>query len=165
VQVTDANGNGVAGVNLTMSVLSIRYLKGERAWNGSNWTGYAGGTPTGICPDEDVNRNGVLDENLPVFTEDTNNSGRLEAGNVALVTPSSVTTDATGVALIGVVYPQEHAYWLEVTLEARAGVAGTETARATKFLLPGAANDFNREDNAPPGPTSPFGVNGCAAPD
>jgi hypothetical protein len=163
VQVTDANGNGVAGVNLTMSVLSIRYLKGQRAWNGSSWLGYAGGTPTGICPDEDVNRNGVLDV-TPTSTEDANSSGRLEAGNVALVTPSSVTTDATGVALIGVVYPQEHAYWLEVTLEARAGVAGTETARATTFLLPGAANDFNREDNAPPGPISPFGVNVCAAP-
>jgi hypothetical protein len=159
VQVTDANGNGVAGVNLTMSVLSIRYLKGRRAWNGSSWLGYLGGAPTGICADEDVNRNGVLDPG-----EDANGSTRLEAGNIALVSPSSVTTDSTGIALIGVLYPQEHAYWLEVTLEARAGVAGTETARATTFLLPGAANDFNREDNTPPGPTSPFGVNVCAAP-
>jgi hypothetical protein len=159
VQVTDANGSGVAGASLTMSVLSVRYLKGQRAWNGSSWTGYLGGAPTGICADEDVNRNGVLDPG-----EDANGSTRLEAGNIALVSPSSVTTDSSGIALIGVLYPQEHAYWLEVTLEARAGVAGTETARATTFLLPGAANDFNREDNAPPGPTSPFGVNVCAAP-
>jgi hypothetical protein len=159
VQVTDANGSGVAGANLTMSVLSIRYLKGQRAWNGSSWTGYLGGAPTGICADEDVNRNGVLDTG-----EDVNGSTRLEAGNIALVSPSAVTTDATGVALIGVLYPQEHAYWLEVTLEARAGVAGTETARSTTFLLPGASSDFNRQETAPPGPSSPFGVNVCAAP-
>lgn len=159
VQVTDANGNGVANQSLTVSVLSVRYLKGRRAWTGTSWAGYEGGAPTGICADEDVNRNGVLDPG-----EDANGSTRLEAGNIALVAPSAVTTDTNGVALIGVLYPQEHAYWLEVQLEARTTVAGTETARATTFLLPGLASDFNRQDVAPPGPVSPFGVNACAAP-
>lgn len=159
IQVTDANGSGVANANLTLSVLSIRYLKGIRAWNGATWLSYLPASPP-TCNDEDINRNGQLDPG-----EDLNTSTRLEAGNIALVSPSSVQTDATGVALIGVLYPQEHAYWLEVRLEARAVVAGTETARATTFLLPGLATDFNRETVAPPGPTSPFGVNACGAPD
>lgn len=159
VQVTDANANGVANASLTLSVLSVRYIKGRRAWNGSSWTGYNPASPP-VCSDEDANRNGQLDPG-----EDFNGSGRLEAGNIALVTPNAVQTDSSGVALVAVLYPQEHAYWLEVTLEARTTVSGTETARATTFLLPGLASDFNREDNAPPGPVSPFGVNVCAAPD
>ena len=156
IQVTDANGNGIANASLTLSVLSVRYIKGFHVFSGT-WAAY--GTPVYTCNDEDANRNGQLDAG-----EDFNGSGRLEAGNVALVTPNSVTTDASGVALISVLYPQEHAYWLEVTLEARAGVSGTETARATTFLLPGLSNDFDQIDDAPPGPVSPFGRNACNLP-
>jgi hypothetical protein len=155
IQVTDANGNGVANANVNVSIVSIRYYKGRRAFANASWANYLGGAPI-ICSDEDANRNGVLDTG-----EDFNGSGRLEAGNIALVTPNAVQTNASGFAIVDVLYPQEYAYWLEVTLEARAGVAGTETARASSFLVPGSTADFSSQNVGPPGPTSPFGVNAC----
>jgi hypothetical protein len=159
--VTDATGNGVANVALTTSVLSLRYGKGTRAFppGASSWQ-----TPGIACTDEDTlvpatARNGVLDPG-----EDFNNSGRIEAGNIAVVAPRQVTTNAQGLALVTITYPQEHAFWLEVVFEARTSVQGTEFARATTFVLPGAANDFGTQGTSPPGFTSPFGVNACSAP-
>ena len=158
IQMTDSAGNGVPNVPLVVSIVSDNYLKGSRAFVNGSWTGY---NPVfGPCLDEDVNRNGQLDPG-----EDFNSSGRLEAGNIALVTPSSVTTDDEGIALIEVKYPQEFAYWLNVTLEASATVSGTEYKRASHFLLPGASTDFNTQTTAPPGPNSPFGINACNLPD
>ncbi|MFO1427066.1 MAG: Ig-like domain-containing protein [Steroidobacteraceae bacterium] len=162
IAVTDANGNGVAGVPLTVSVLTQRYLKGNRAWNGTSYAGYA--APVYTCIDEDslvpaTARNGVLDPG-----EDFNNNGRIDIGNIALVTPRSVTTDSTGIALVDVLYPQDAAYWVEVSLEARASVQGTEFVRSTTFLLPGSTADFTNQQVSPPGPRSPYGVNPCATP-
>ena len=111
-----------------------------------------------VCPDEDGNRNGVLDLDL---NEDANNSGRIEAGNIATVTPRNAVTDDKGFAIISVFYPQEYAYWLVVELEARASVQGTEFVRTSTFALPGSVPDFT--GTAPPGPVSPFGTsNTCA---
>lgn len=156
IQVTDANGNGVPNVPLTITILSLDYLKGRRAFvsGGPGWSAYA--SPFYVCADEDANRNGVLDPG-----EDFNNSTRLEAGNVALVSPRNAVTNDQGVATVAVVYPQEFAYWLDVRLEVSASVGGTETRRSTQFRLPGAASDFNTQTTAPPGPVSPFGVNPC----
>jgi hypothetical protein len=56
------------------------------------------------------------------------------------------------------------AFWLEVTLEARASVQGTEFRRSSRFLVPGAASDFNNENIAPPGRVSPFGTQVCSSP-
>lgn len=157
IQVTDANGNGVAGVPLTVSVLSTTYYKGRRVFLGTWANRDTAGNANYTCADEDTNRNGVLDAG-----EDFNGNGRLEAGNIALATPSSVVTDSTGLALVDVLYPQEYAYWLDVTLEARAAVQGTEYTRTSNFTLAGLSTDFNQQNVAPPGPVSPFGTNICS---
>lgn len=159
IQLTDANGNGVPNVPVTTSVLTDRYLKGFRVYQNGSWANY--GTPNYVCQDEDTlvpstARNGQLDPN-----EDFNNNGRLDVGNIALVTPAQATTNAQGVALVDVLYSRDVAYWLDVTLEARAAVQGTEFSRSTSFRLPGLASDFNTQGIAPPGPISPFGVNAC----
>lgn len=157
VQITDSSGNGVANVPLVVSIVSVNYYKGRRAWNGTSYRAF---NPFfGPCADEDLNQNGVLDPG-----EDFNTSTRLEAGNIALVTPSNVTTDENGTALVDVFYPQEHAYWLDVVLEASASVEGTEVKRASHFTLPGLADDFTNQAIAPPGETSPFGVQACNSP-
>ncbi len=156
VQVTDAAGNGVRNVPVTMSIVSQLYFKGRRVVSGTAWTTQV----TATCQDEDLNRNGVLD-----LGEDFNGSTRIEAGNIATVSPRNVVTNDSGVALVDVVYPQEHAFYLQVVLEARTAVQGTEFARSSTFVLPAAASDFNNVQNAPPGPTSPFGVaSDCANP-
>ena len=65
--------------------------------------------------------------------------------------------DANGFALISVYYPQEYAYYLQVTLQAQAQVQGTAFSAGSTFLLAGIASDFNDLTNSPPGPVSPFG--------
>lgn len=153
VQVTDSNGNGVANVALSLRMLSQRYYKGYRSAAVSPATGWTTTyTVAGGCADEDVNRNGILDSG-----EDFNTSTRIEAGNIAAVTPSNATTDADGFALVSVYYPQEYAYYLDVTLSASATVQGTEYVRTSSFMLPGSSTDFNSTTNAAPGPVSPFG--------
>lgn len=170
VQVTDAQGNGVNQVPVSLSILSERYWDGIRVYMDppGAWITQPGlnALPLNGCMDEDINvnplynRNGVLDPG-----EDFNGSGKIEAGNVATVVAqggggSTVITDANGFALVDVYYPQDHAYWVEVTLEARASVQGTEYARATTFILDGLASDFQSENSSPPGVNSPFGTDG-----
>jgi Bacterial Ig-like domain (group 1) len=190
VFVTDAQGNGVPNVQVTLSVLSQLYWEGVRTFppGAQSWTQPSGpGFPA--CFDEDTNRNGALDgaedglvncngvldpgedvNNNGVLDlgEDFNGSCRIEAGNIATVSVQGVgggtlTTDQNGFGLVDVQYPQEYAYWLEVTLEARTSVQGTEFGKATTFLLPGSVNDFGSENTSPPGVVSPFGIDqNCA---
>lgn len=167
VQVTDSNGNGVANVPVSLRILSEGYYKGFRVVAGSSWTTQytvvAGspGTVSGTsqaCQDEDTlglpayQRNGILDPG-----EDYNSNGRLEAGNIATVTPSNAVTNASGFVLVNVFYPQEYAYYLDVLLSASTTVQGSEYVRTSRFLLPGISSDFNSVNRGPPGPVSPFG--------
>jgi hypothetical protein len=170
VQVTDANGNGVDQVDLTVSVLSERYWEGSRAFVDppGAWVTRLGteALPALGCPDEDINnRNGILDAG-----EDLNGSGRIEAGNIASAVAqdgggNTITTDVNGFALVDLFYPQDHGLWVEVTLEARTSVQGSEFAESQTFRLPILAADVAQETTAPPGPDSPFGADGdCGTP-
>jgi hypothetical protein len=167
IQVTDAQGNGVNAVDVVVSVLSQRYWGGYRVWTGTVWAPvYPGPDNLTGCLDEDIlTRDGVLGP-----TEDFNQNGRLEAGNILSVAPSggtgnSVRTNANGFALIDVYYPQEYTSWIEATLQASTSVQGTEFAEATTFVPTGLATDFNRQDVEPPGIVSPFGQDGdCLTP-
>ena len=154
IQVTDALGVGVAGQAVQVSILSDFYMKGFRVFplGASGWST----TVIATCPDEDVNRNGILDAG-----EDFNLSGQLEANNIATVSASgggSLVSDQNGFVLVDVTYPQEFAFYVRVTLQATvAEVGGTEFAESATFTLTGAASDFNNQNNSPPGPVSPFG--------
>ena len=178
VQVTDSNGNGVANVPVSLRILSEAYYKGIRVAAvapANGWTtAYTvpAGSPGTIsatsvaCQDEDTlgvpafQRNGILDPG-----EDYNGSGRLEAGNIAAVTPSNAVTDASGFVLVNVFYPQEYAYYLDVLLSASTTVQGTEYVRTSRFMVPGISTDFNDNNKAPPGPVSPFGrATSCSNP-
>lgn len=174
VQVTDSNGNGVANVPVSLRVLSDIYFKGFRSPAGTSWgTTYTvvAGSPGTVnggqgCQDEDTlgvaanQRNGILDPG-----EDYNGNGRIEAGNIATVTPSNAVTDANGFVTVSVFYPQEYAYYLDVSLSASTTVQGTEYVRTSRFSLPGISGDFNDLDKGPPGPVSPFGrATTCSSP-
>jgi hypothetical protein len=167
VLVTDANGSPVQGARVELNIYPTRYQKGYYALFFDPLTGDCTGwgkvptvTPASAlpnddnddqaCDNEDVNRDGLLNP-----AEDINNNGTLEPGNVASA-PASVTTDATGFALFDLVYAKEFT-WVEVELEARATVAGSEAASTARFFLPGLASDFEDCDAAPPGVLSPYG--------
>ncbi len=161
IQVSDSQGNGVEGVTVQAGILSNAYAKGfwfydvlQSAW--------VQNVTAGPCADEDINRNGVLDAG-----EDFNSSGRIEAGNIATVVAQTgnggtFTSDAGGFGIVDVIYPQDHARWVNVTLEATTSVQGTEFAEASNFYLPINGDDVDSENEAPPGVISPFGSGGAA---
>jgi Big-like domain-containing protein len=157
VQVSDSQGNGVAGVNVQVGILSDAYFKGFWTYDqlSSAWVQILRAGP---CADEDINRNGVLD-----LGEDFNNSGRIEAGNIAAAVPQSgsngsFVTDNGGFGIVDVFFAQDHARWVAVTIEATTSVQGTEFAKASSFILPINGEDVNDQNQVPPGVNSPFGV-------
>jgi hypothetical protein len=165
VQAVDSSGHGITGVTVDFTVTSLGYLKGERVWNSvvSTW-GTVGSTSVsdpddytldGIdgCLSEDLNDSGIYEA-----SEDYNGNGKLDPGLVASTDISSAMTGTGGSATVNIIYPKDHAYYVAVKLTATASVSGTQSSTSVSFWLPGAAADFNTENTAPPGPTSPYGI-------
>ena len=170
VYVTDSNGVAVPNINLTIKILPVDYRKGNLVFGGGSW-GYDI-TPGHffLCQNEDQNFNGILDASL---SEDFNQSGFLEPGNVISVTTAQTTTAATsgtartgadGRATISLLYAESYVPWIKVKLVAQAIVSGTESSREAQFVVDGLAADFNSGSVPPAGVVSPFGVNDCATP-
>lgn len=167
VQVADAAGNPVAGQLVTLRLDPESYDKGYRTGTppiaSSTVTGPLTNTFTVFvnngtlsCANEDTNRNGILDAG-----EDFNGNGTLEPGTPATVT-ASVTTDPSGNGTFDVVYPKDYANWLQVKITGTIQVAGTESTKAIRFLLPMSEADTSN----PPGMTSPYGTaSACNIPD
>jgi hypothetical protein len=157
--VTDAAGNAVpAGTQVRFSLVPTRYGKGVYNFVtvDSRWE-QALSSP--LCASEDININGNLDAG-----EDLNSNGKLDPGNVASVN-ASATTDANGIALVTLEYARSFATWVEVRLQASAGVVGNDPPTTTTFFLPALASDFTDKNVSPPGAISPFGVGAtCADP-
>ncbi|MEZ5564108.1 MAG: Ig-like domain-containing protein [Gammaproteobacteria bacterium] len=172
VLVTDVEGNAVANKTVQASIRSREYAKGSLTYVDPVWT-YKPPAPV-WCPDEDVNLNGILDPG-----EDQNGSGKIEAGNVALVaavpesaplgnpcataggtgTSANVVTNSQGRARVCVFYPQNYALWLKARLTAKASVTGgTEFSESSLFTLEVLADDVDSENESPPNQYSPFGA-------
>ncbi|MEN9659617.1 MAG: hypothetical protein RL571_3082 [Pseudomonadota bacterium] len=169
VIVTDAAGNPVAGVQVTLAVIPTNYLKGVYRPDGDSdgdgkpdfWLQH----PSAVCLSEDKNNDGILDpgEDDPA-DGNGNGNGRLEPGFVATVydalNPSSntVKTDETGSAFIKVLYGKNYSSWTVVKLQATIRVEGSEYSNVAVFNLPGLAKDYTDIKIPPPGVTSPFGI-------
>ncbi len=159
VVVVDAAGNVVPDVTLVASVDLPVYRKGSYAISGGAWT--VG--QTAVCPNEDTNRNGVLEA-----SEDVNGNGTLEPRkadvSIRLLSPK---TDAAGSAILEVTYNQNHGTWLDALVTvAASGIAGTE-GRASYLLSPVPVDAASaRNTNASPAyQVSPYGTVGdCTDP-
>ncbi len=159
VYVTDASGAAVPNQTVTLSAIPTRYRKGQLTYptDGPTWT-FAAGSPVG-CPSEDQffsdgrRNNGVLDSG-----EDTNVNGLLTPGNVAIVSPASVTTDSAGLATFNLLYGEQYATWVDADVVATAIVSGTESRSTFPFALTGVVDDFSSEAVAPAAAHSPFGT-------
>ncbi len=154
--VTDAAGNPVVGQSVRFALRPARYQKGFYQPAVAPATGWAQ-VVKNICPNEDLNFNGILDAG-----EDLNGSRALEPGGVATVNATGAT-DATGNATATITYPKDHSTWTEVILEARTGVVGNDPPTTTQFFLPGASADYANTSVAPPGQSSPYGVTASCA--
>jgi hypothetical protein len=170
VQAQDASGNAVNNVVVTLAIHSLQYGKGGWVVYNGSWTqtGTPGGAPyttqppgITVCANEDVDGTGIYEA-----SEDLNNNGKLDPGNVAAVAPGTVTTGpitlqggtvVNGSAQLTVTYPQDHADWVQSLLTATTTVAGTETTTTSTFWLPMLAADVTNVTVEPPGIISPYG--------
>jgi hypothetical protein len=138
--VTDAAGNPTPDANFQLRALPLQYFKGFYVKNEEDeFVPFT----TAACANEDVNANGILDEDLG---EDVNGNGILDPGNVASV-PTTLPLDADdGSVQFNVTYTQDRGNWVQMRLTARAAVAGTETTERADFILPILEDDA---DNPP----------------
>ena len=163
VQAADASGHGLSGVTITFSVQSITYSMGSMtnftagSWLPPNYTKFG-------CPATEVYEfNGQIVSPAP---NPVPQGYVLTAipGSVATTDVSSAVTNAAGSAGVNLIYPQDHAYWVQVALTATATVSGTQNSTTATFLLPGAATDYTTQTVGPPGQVSPYGTNSSCYP-
>lgn len=148
---SDADGNPVPDVSINMSVLTFQFQKGY--WAGDQVANQWFRVVNVTCPDEDLDRDGVLDPG-----EDTDGDGVIDVGNEALIAPGTAVTGADGTAQIGITYAQEAGGWLQVIVEARTSVQGTEFTETAEFILPVLADDVSDLEVSPPGNLVPEDV-------
>lgn len=185
--VTDSAGNPAVGQQVRFVLRPNRFFKGQFVWNAaptSMWLPVY----REYCGNEDINFNGIVGAvsaiaapvattaaagnagmpvplvqggsavgGIAVASNDYNGNARLDPGNVASVN-GTATTDANGFALATISYAKSYAYWVEVVLEARAGVVGNDPPANTLLILPGVAADYSTQAVSPPGQLSSFGI-------
>jgi hypothetical protein len=176
VLVVDSSGQAKADVQISPSVDLVAYLKGFYVRSGT-WTRSpaAGGSVSGICLNEDINRNGVIEavENdglptaSPIGPVEDNGNGTLEPrkSDVAISMVDGNRTNSSGIAILQIEYPKNVATWVNFLITvAASGVSGTEGRATWSGQLGAEADEFT----ATPPPSfvvSPYGTaTSCANP-
>jgi len=158
VQVTDANNNPVPNQVVTLRMRPVAFSLGSAC------------TVTATYCSEDVNGNGSLDPGedgtrtrtteatagscptvLPAVTgiPDSNLTPQNSDGGGV---PSTVTTDASGIAAFNLTYLKGSAYWVINKLTATVSSSGTETSKSTIFRLAPSVPDVGPPCSLPASP-------------
>ena len=162
VSVVDAAGNAKPDVNLSVSVDLPTFYKGDLCIINTTTCAFPGVTSgwrkntTATCPNEDANRNGVLETG-----EDADNDQRLEPGksdvSVRLLSPK---TGVDGLAILQIEYPRNFGLWVVANITVNAsGISGTE-GRATYVQdpVPVPVTALTNTQTEPAFIRSPYGV-------
>ena len=180
VQVNDSSGLAKADVQIAPSIDLLSYLKGNWEVLGDQWV-QGGVNPLGVggslnwrrgqqtvCPNEDLNRNGVAEVYANGDVEDANGSFNLTNGRPALEPRKADVsisfegpsrTNANGQVVLKITYPQNVASWVEFNiLVAASGVAGTEGRANYRSVLPVIAAQVTDIKSRPAFHDSPYGV-------
>jgi hypothetical protein len=158
VQAADSSGHGLSGVTVTFSVQSISYSMGAMlTYVSPSW--YQPGT---MYTKQNCPATHVYEYNGQIVSPPPNPvpSGYVLTsipGSVATTDVSSAVTNGQGSASVNLLYPKDHAYWVQVALTATATVSGTQNSTTATFMLPGLASDYTTQTTAPPGQYSPYG--------
>jgi Bacterial Ig-like domain (group 1) len=153
VLAVDSNGDPVVGATITLSVQSVTNASGLVAFELGTWVaGTSAWTqkPTYNCPNQDVLDNGV-------YQAPTDLAPTMYPGSIAAVSVGSLVTDSTGSGEFSVIYPEDHAGWVQVVLTATATVSGTQGSASATFWLPMLASYVTNIGTEIPGQTSPYG--------
>ncbi|MCX7176539.1 MAG: Ig-like domain-containing protein [Proteobacteria bacterium] len=135
VLVVDNAGTAVKNALVTLSAFPTQYFAGFRDHVTCAPT-YNLGYPKA---NEDINENDNLDPG-----EDVNADGAITpAHSTAGTVPSTVTTDANGVATFNLTYQKQYASWIQDRVRAKVVVSTgtTESTNELKFILPYAQAD------------------------
>lgn len=158
VSVADSSGRAKPDVVITPSVDLTDFFTGFLTWDGSAWV--VGG-PVYQCPNEDINRNNVLEAGENYFQR----SGQpvvLEPPKSAVTistTPSNGRTGPDGTMVVSVQYPKNYGYWVQMELTvAASGISGTEARASILRILDVDATAISRETPPPAFVESPFGT-------
>ncbi len=140
--VSDSAGIPKANASVSATLRASSYRVGYWLSGADGWSQVF--LHDGWLPSEDKNNPGFCDSG-----EDVNGDGVLTPGNVASYTVESLT-NASGVAVLNIVYPKSFAQWAQMQLEVTAVVGGTEGKNAITIPLPILAADVQNQDIAPP---------------
>jgi hypothetical protein len=155
VTAVDSAGHGLSGVTITYSVQSVAYAMGYYTYVSPAWAQTF--TANNCTPTQVEEYNGVINPQppptgvTPVLTS--------IPGSVAATDVSSAVTSSSGTASVNLIYPKDHAFWVQVALTATATVQGTQNSATATFWLPGLASDYATQTVMPPGEISPYGEN------
>jgi len=172
VLVADSNGSAIAGATVSLKAFPSRFRTG--AWFNASYTS---GTTlikqwlpciTGTFPNEDGNKNLILDAGEDVTHTTTGNTCTVNSavtppvlvvGGAAIIyaanftldppnsaagtLPQTVITDSKGVANFVLTYLKGSSKWIETEVTASTLVLGTETTAHIKFWLPAAKADID----------------------
>lgn len=152
-------GNAYPGVTPSVDTLTTSWVRGNAT----------------VCDNEDLNRNGVGETFFDsihgaLVPEDQNGSGNLSPqrpmldprkADVTIAVEGNATTDANGIVVLKIEYPQNIGSWVRFNiLVSASGVAGTEGRANYEGVLPVLASALTSKDVPPPFRTSPYGTQG-----
>ncbi len=182
VQVADGGGKPIEGATVQVSIEPIDYYEGwldlvdtvgdtqvnasnPATWSADRWAIVA----SQRCVSEDQNGNRILDAG-----EDTNNNGRLDPQDSALIAPITdgsgqpgqatiegngvLTTNASGSGFFNLVYPVSNAMWSTVRITARAQELGVESVDHYSTTLKALSTEMDDTSTSPPHRFSPYGT-------
>jgi hypothetical protein len=151
VSVVDSAGRALPDVDLVVSLDLTDYRKGFYALVGDAWVKQT----NHLCPNEDTNRNGVLESG-----EDADSDGRLDPGKSDVsVSLLQTKTRVDGTAELQILYAKSFGSWVDVKITvAASGVSGTE-GRAVYVVspIPVDAASIKNKDVPPAYQLSPYG--------
>lgn len=155
VAVSDAAGNAVANAQISASVDLRIYRKAQGISVVNNSVGYS--SPPVLCPNEDTNRNGLVDTG-----EDVNGNGTIEPrkADVIISYVGGRVTGANGRTTIQVEYPQNVAYWIDYAVKVTTSVAGSEGVVEKVYLTEALIEDIENGSFLKP----PYGSQACNSP-
>ena len=139
VLVTDANGSPVKQSLVSLNLWPSHFRTGYWQYTLFSNGVYSNCIPIieGTRPNEDVNRNLIMDEG-----EDINQDGQLTPPlSAAGAVPATLVTDETGIANFYLIYTKASSAWIVDELTASTVVSGTETRSTYRFVLPWAKSD------------------------
>ena len=164
VQVVDSSGVAKPDVQVTPSIDLLKFYKGYWEPTTDGWVQQTEAS----CDNEDLNRNNTNEVYADGWVEDANGSFNLTPGrpaleprkaDVAVSFEGASRTNASGIVVLRIEYPQNIGSWVDFNLLVSAsGVSATEGRANWVGRLPVPADAVNDEKVAPAFELSPYGV-------